>query len=94
VPGGADVLLTPTIPTTAPRAESLTGLRTLAKAGRRVAFTTPWNVTGQPAVSVPVGFSPEGLPLAVQLVGPPGSESLLLSLAAQVERGAERHPPG
>ena len=92
VPGGADVLVTPTIPTVAPRAESLTGLRTLAMAGRRAPFTSPWNVTGQPALSVPVGFTPDGLPLAVQLVGPPGSESLLLSLAAQLEQATERRP--
>jgi amidase len=92
VPGGADLLVTPTMPTTAPRAGSLNGLRTLAGAGRRAVFTSPWNVTGQPAVSVPVGFSAEGLPLAVQIIGPPGSESLLLSVAAQVERGTERRP--
>jgi amidase len=89
VPGGADVLLTPTIPTTAPPVESLRGLRTLLLAGRRAPFTGAWNATGQPALSVPVGLSDEGLPLAVQLVGPPGSESLLLSLAAQVAQ-----PPG
>jgi amidase len=92
VPGGADVLITPTMPTLAPEVESLQGLRTLLLAGRRVPFTTPWNVTGQPALSVPVGFTPEGLPLAVQLVGPPGSESQLLSLAAQVEQGTARRP--
>jgi amidase len=92
VPGGADILVTPTMPTTAPAAESLAGLRTLALAGRRAPFTTPWNVTGQPALSVPVGFDDDGLPLAVQLVGPPGSESLLLSVAAQLERGADRRP--
>ncbi len=47
-----------------------------------------WNVTGQPAVAVPAGFSADGLPLAVQLVGRPDDEATLLSLAAQLE--AER----
>lgn len=91
VPGGADLLATPVIPGTAPRADSLNGLRTLLLAGRRAPFTGAWNATGQPAVSVPVGFSAEGLPLAVQLIGPPGSESLLLSVAAQLEE-TERRP--
>jgi amidase len=93
VPGGADVLLTPTVPRPAPPVESLRGLRTLALAGRRVGFTTPWNVTGQPALSVPVGLSEEGLPLAVQLIGPPGSDALLLSLAAQLEQPVLPRPP-
>jgi amidase len=50
-----------------------------------VPFTILWNVTGQPAASVPIGFSSHGLPLAVQIVGRPNQESTLLSLAAQLE---------
>jgi amidase len=46
-------------------------------------------MTGQPACSVPAGFSVDGLPLAVQLVGRPDDEATLLSLAAEIE--AERH---
>ena len=53
-----------------------------------VPFTILWNVTGQPAASVPAGFSSNGLPLAVQIVGRPNREATLLSLAAQIE--AER----
>lgn len=92
VPGGADLLVLPTIPAPAPLVGSLTGLPTLLRAGGRATFTSPWNVTGQPALSVPVGFSSAGLPLAVQLVGPPGSESLLLSVAAQLEEPQPRRP--
>jgi amidase len=51
-------------------------------------FTVPWNVSGQPAASVPAGFTDAGLPLAIQLIGRPHDETTLLSLAAQVE--AER----
>jgi amidase len=53
-----------------------------------VPFTILWNITGQPAASVPAGLSREGLPLAVQLVGRAREEATLLSLAAQLE--AER----
>ncbi|MCU1623830.1 MAG: amiB2 [Frankiales bacterium] len=84
-PAGADLLLTPTLPSTPPRVESMTGLKTLALAGRRAVFTSAWNVTGQPALSIPVGLSADGLPLAVQLIGPAHSESLLLSVGAQLE---------
>jgi len=61
-----------------------------------VPFTTAWNALGQPAASVPAGFTPDGLPLAVQLVGRPSDEATLLSLAAQIEAErpwAERRPP-
>jgi amidase len=51
-------------------------------------FTVPWNVSGQPAASVPAGFTDSGLPLSVQLIGRPHDETTLLSLAAQLE--AER----
>jgi amidase len=48
-------------------------------------FTVPWNFVGQPAASVPAGFTADGLPLAVQLCGRPNDEPTLLSLAAQIE---------
>ena len=53
-----------------------------------VFYTAPFNVTGQPAVSVPAGFGAVGLPLGVQLVGRANDEATLLSLAGQIE--AER----
>ena len=61
-----------------------------------VPFNVLWNSTGQPAASVPAGFSATGLPLAVQLVGRPHAEATLLSLAAQIEHArpwAHRRPP-
>jgi amidase len=48
-------------------------------------FGVLWNSTGQPAASVPAGFDAQGLPLAVQLVGPPQGEGTLLALAGQIE---------
>jgi amidase len=86
LPGGADVLVMPTIPHPPLPVGTMTGLRTLALAGRVTPFTVPWNVTGQPALSIPSGLTGDGLPVAVQLVGRPDSEELLLRVAAQLER--------
>ncbi|MFI7365131.1 amidase [Streptomyces sp. NPDC050149] len=52
------------------------------------AFTSVYNVTGMPAVSVPFGHDGEGLPLGVQFAAPLGGEGVLLALAAQLEREA------
>ena len=46
----------------------------------------PFNATGQPAIAIPTGFSPEGLPVGVQLVGKPADEITLLKIANQLEK--------
>ncbi len=63
---------------------------------RYAPFTAPWNLAGFPAVTVPVGVRPDGLPAAVQLVGPPGAELLILAVAGQLELANpwRRHAPG
>jgi aspartyl-tRNA(Asn)/glutamyl-tRNA(Gln) amidotransferase subunit A len=48
-------------------------------------YTYPFNLTGQPAASVPCGFSPDGLPLALQIVGPPRNDALVLRAARAFE---------
>jgi amidase len=94
-----DVLMTPTIrrpPVEADRWEGRGALRTLIGMVAVYPFTGIWNVTGQPAAAVPAGFADDGLPLSVQLVGRPGDEATLLSLAAQIEaesRWVDRRPP-
>ena len=59
-------------------------------------FTAVYNTSGQPAVSVPLHHTPDGLPVGVQLVGRPADEVTLLRLSAQLEQAApwfDRHPP-
>jgi amidase len=59
-------------------------------------WTSMWNVTGSPAISLPLHQTPDGLPVGVMLAAAPGREDLLLSLAAQVEAATpwlERKPP-
>ncbi|HEX7738201.1 MAG TPA: amidase [Marmoricola sp.] len=59
-------------------------------------WTSMWNVTGSPAVSLPLHWTPDGVPVGVMLGGRPADEAGLLSLAAQVEAAApwaDRHPP-
>lgn len=56
----------------------------------------PFNASGQPAIAIPAGFTPNGLPIGVQLVGQPGDEVTLVAIAAQIEAArpwAEQHPP-
>ncbi len=61
-----------------------------------VAFTAVYNITGQPAISLPLHMSDEGLPIGVQIVGGPWQDALLLQVAAQLEQvapWADRRPP-
>ena len=94
-----DVLLTPVMSQPAPPAGIMEGRGATATylwSTSWVPFEALWNSTGQPAASVPAGFSAHGLPLAVQIVGRPGDEATLLSLAAQLEEArpwAGRRPP-
>jgi amidase len=96
-----DVLITPTlaqppIPIGALRpAEGEPPMKMLENAAGFVPLTPVFNVTGQPAISLPLHQSPDGLPIGVQFVGPPAGEELLLSLAAQLEAArpwADRRP--
>jgi amidase len=93
-----DVLLTPTIPTPpwpSLRFEGRSVVGATMGAADITPFTIPWNLTGQPAASVPAGFTAGGLPLAVQLIGRPHDETTLLSLSAQIENErpwADRRP--
>jgi amidase len=72
------------------------GAADFARQERYAAFTAVFNVTGQPAVSVPLHWTGDGLPVGTMLVGRPADEVTLLALAAQLEAArpwAHRHPP-
>ncbi len=91
---GFDVLITPTSPIAAP----LIGATTARLADKDIplvrAFldlTLPFNLTGQPAISVPCGFTREGLPIGMQLVGRPFDEATLFRAAAAYEAATNWH---
>jgi amidase len=83
------VLVTPTLTRLPAPAESLRSQAGVTEdAGRFSAFVRVWNVTGQPAISLPLHQTEDGVPVGVQLVGPPGRDDLVLALAAQLEATA------
>jgi amidase len=95
----ADVVLGPgtaTLPQHVGRYTTAGVLRTWSGITASVPFQAVWNHVGNPAMTVPSGMSPDGLPLSVQLAAPPDGEETLLALAGQLERArpwADRRPP-
>ncbi|MFF1875715.1 amidase family protein, partial [Kitasatospora herbaricolor] len=72
------------------------GERNFAQQVQYTPFTSMLNVSGLPAIVLPVSQTADGLPMGVQLIGRPGGERTLLSLAAQLERRVRwqlRYPP-
>ncbi|GAA3297455.1 amidase [Dactylosporangium vinaceum] len=97
--GRYDVLVTPALAAAPPPADRLSARSWSANMlvnTRYAPYAAPWNFAGFPGLVIPVGVRADGLPAAVQLVGPPGSELLLLALAGQIEQAApwRRHAPG
>ena len=88
-----DLLVTPTMPIPAPAIADLkkdpAALRPAELALLR--NTRPFNVWGLPAISVPCGFTKSGLPIGLQIAGPPWREDLVLRLAHAYERATEWH---
>ncbi|MFG3009339.1 amidase [Streptomyces cinerochromogenes] len=83
-----DVLLTPALARRSPQAgpwHERGWLRNILANTAYSPFTPAWNLTGWPAMSVPAGTLPSGAPCAVQLVGRPGTEAVLLELAQELE---------
>ena len=92
-----DVLITPTLTQPPPRHGHFADPASAhERAFDWLAFTYPYNCTGQPALSLPLAAAGSGLPIGVQLVGPPRGEAVILSLAAELEQAlpwSERRPP-
>jgi amidase len=91
---GADLVLTPMFTRRPPpiRAyEGRPGAYTLAGMTRFAPYAAAFNHTGQPALAVPAGFTPDVFPVGAQLVGPPDSEGLLLAVGAQLEQVRDWH---
>ncbi len=94
-----DVLVMPVMGGTAlpvRRWQGRGALHTVLGMSRFYPYCVPWNHLGNPAMAVPFGFGADGMPLSVQIIGRPGAEAQLLSLAAQIEAErpwADARPP-
>ena len=94
-----DVLVMPVMGGTAlpvRRWEGKGALQTVLGMSRFYPYCVPWNHLGNPAMAVPAGFAPNGMPLSIQVIGRRGDEATLLSLAAQIEAErpwADARPP-
>jgi len=90
--GGWDAIVLPTTPIVAPARE---GQDAVAAAATLTAYTSPFNLTGLPVISVPCGFDRSGLPIGLQLVARPWAEARLLRVARAYERAtswSQRQP--
>jgi amidase len=98
---GNDVLVTPTMPEPPARLGEISPdtddvMSAMTSMGRYATFTSLFNVTGQPAISLPLHWTADGLPVGVQLVAAYGREDVLFRLASQLEQArswADRRPP-
>jgi amidase len=94
-----DLLLTPTVAAPPPELGWFTAAGPAAEHERISSFipyTAQFNMTGQPAVSLPLHWTPDGLPVGIQLVAGYGREDLLVRVASQLEQAApwrDRRPP-
>jgi amidase len=98
---GFDLLLTPTTAEPPPRLGQFPSTKEdpfqgFLRAAPFGAFTLNFNLTGQPAISLPVHWTPDGLPLGAHLVAPYGREDMLFEVSAELEQALpwrDRHPP-
>jgi aspartyl-tRNA(Asn)/glutamyl-tRNA(Gln) amidotransferase subunit A len=89
----ADLLLTPTCPVLPSSFAELEQQPGELRSRELIMLrnTRPWNVYGLPAISIPCGFSESGLPIGLQIIGAPGMEGMVMSLAHAFESQTEWH---
>ncbi|MFT3853784.1 MAG: amidase [Ilumatobacteraceae bacterium] len=98
---GWDLLLSPTVGEPPPPLGTFANdpadpMAPMVRAGQFVPFTPAFNASGQPAISLPLHWTPDGLPVGIQLVAAYGHEDVLLQVAGQLEEAmpwSDRHPP-
>ncbi|HZM24570.1 MAG TPA: amidase, partial [Anaerolineales bacterium] len=83
-----DLLILPTTPITAPLIE---GLDAIEQAGRLTRFTAPFNLTGLPALSIPCGFTKNGLPIGLQIISRAWADAKVLNAGHAFEQTTEWH---
>lgn len=88
-----DLIVTPTTPVLAPSFAELNAEPGNLRGTELIMLrnTRPFNVFGLPAISVPCGFSKSGLPIGLQIVGPPGADGVVLALARAYEKQSAWH---
>ena len=83
-----DLLMIPSTPISAPSVE---GIDAIEQAARLTRFTAPFNLAGLPALSIPCGFTKEGLPIGLQIVSRAGADSKVLNAGYAFEQATEWH---
>ena len=97
--GEYDLLVTPTVAAPPPELGWFTAAGPddeRHRIGNFSPYTSQFNMTGQPAISLPLHWTPEGLPVGVHIIAPYGREDVLIRVASQLEQAAswaDRHPP-
>jgi amidase len=92
---GNDLLVTPTMAEAAPPVGELKGA-SIERIVRLVPYTSPYNVSGQPGIALPLHWTADGMPVGIQLIAPAGREDMLIRVAAQLEEAApwkDKIPP-
>jgi aspartyl-tRNA(Asn)/glutamyl-tRNA(Gln) amidotransferase subunit A len=98
-----DVIITPTVPIRPPTIAAFDAAYSNPAAPATVSDirrlplrnTAPFNKYGIPTISIPCGFTRDGLPIGLQISGPPGAEAIVLQLASAYEQATDwhkRHP--